>query len=258
MKRLTVMIITRNEAYNLPRCLESVGWADEVLVVDSHSTDRTREIARDFKARVIEIDWTGFGPAKGIGVRQATGDWILSVDADEVVSDELAGQIRAILNQEETFHGYFVRRRTNFLGRWIYHCGWYPDPVLRLFLKEYGQFNDAVVHEKVQLRGIAGHLSGELLHYSFPTLEHYMVKSDRYTTLGAQEAFAAGRRTRWYDLVLKPPISFFKHYVSKRGFLDGTEGFMVAVLSATAVFVKYAKLRHLWLMKLRSGESSRA
>lgn len=258
MKRLSVVIITRNEAYNLPRCLEAVRWADEIVLVDSHSTDRTREIAREFDVRIIEIDWAGFGPAKRIGVQQATGDWILSVDADEEVSEKLAAQIREIAAKDETFHGYFVRRRTSFLGRWIYHCGWYPDPVMRLFLKEYGQFNEAVVHERVELRGIAGHLTGELLHYSFPTLEHYLIKSDRYTTLGAQEAFAAGKRARWYDLVFKPPLSFFKHYVSKRGFMDGMEGFQVSVLSANAVFVKYAKLRHLWKMKKRTEEIERA
>jgi glycosyltransferase involved in cell wall biosynthesis len=258
MKRLSVVIIARNEEQALPRCLDSVSWADEVVVVDSHSTDRTCEIARQRGAMVCVIDWRGFGPAKQAGVERASGDWILSIDADEEVSDALADDIRHVLENSGGYDGFNIPRRTNFLGRWIYHGGWYPDYVLRLFRREKGKFDDAVVHEKVLLDGPQGRLKGELLHYSFPSLEHYFVKFNRYTSLGAEEAFRVGRAASWADIILRPPVSFLKHYVLHGGFLDGIEGFLVASLSATAVMVKYAKLMQLRRTARTTRESNDA
>ena len=243
MAKLSVVVITRNEEDTLPRCLSSVAWADEVIVVDSGSQDDTRQIAWEHGATVFEIEWSGFGAAKAYGVDKATGEWILSLDADEAVSEELAQEIQLILRGETDFHGFDMPRKTRFLGRWIKHCGWYPDRVLRLFLKSRGKFDNARVHEKVILDGRMGHLSGELLHYSYPSLEHYLDKSNRYTTLGAEEAYRKGRRTTWFDLVIRPLVSFIAHYVSRQGFRDGREGFLVSVLSSLAVLVKYAKLK---------------
>lgn len=245
MSRLSVVLITKNEERNLARALESVAWADEILVVDSHSEDKTAEIARRFGARVIETDWPGFGIAKQRAVDCANGEWVLSLDADEVVTPELAREIRSTIDGNGTTAGYVVPRRTNFLGRWIYHCGWYPDPVLRLFRKSHGRFDEAPVHEKVILDGPTGRLQGELLHYSYPSLELYLEKMNRYTTLGAEEAFRQGKRAGVSDIALRPLVAFVKHYVSKRGFQDGLEGFVLSVLSAISVMVKYAKLRHL-------------
>ncbi|HOD65633.1 MAG TPA: glycosyltransferase family 2 protein [candidate division Zixibacteria bacterium] len=242
---LTVVVITKDEEANIERCLESVAWADELIVVDSQSTDRTAELARRRGAVVCDVEWRGFGPAKRRGVALATQEWVLSLDADEVVGTELAHQIRQVAAGGGEHDGYYVGRRTNFLGRWISHCGWYPDPVLRLFRREKGNVNEAVVHEQVEVDGSVGRLSGELLHFSYPTLEHYLAKSAVYTTLGAREAFRRGRRARWYDLVIRPPISFFSHYIVRQGFRDGMEGWIISVMSAVAVFVKYAKLRHL-------------
>ncbi|MFQ6007400.1 MAG: glycosyltransferase family 2 protein [Candidatus Zixiibacteriota bacterium] len=242
---LSVVIITKNEERNIARCLESVKWADEIIVIDDHSTDRTREIASRYGAQVYTIPWRGFGQAKREGVRRAQGDWILSIDADEEVSSELAGEIRRILSNGTPFAGFYLSRKTNFLGRWIHHSGWYPDPVLRLFQKKQGNFSEAAVHEKVLLDGNVGFLKGELLHYSYPNMEHYLEKSNRYTTLGAEAAWRNGKKSRWFDIVVRPPLAFIKHYVSKQGFRDGFEGFIISVMSAVAVFVKYAKLRQL-------------
>ena len=246
MKRLSVVVITKNEEANLGRCLDSVKWADEIVVVDSHSTDRTLAIAAEYGAIVHSPDWRGYGPAKREGVKLAGGDWVLSIDADEAVSDKLAGQIREILNSDSGPVGYYVNRRTNFLGRWISHCGWYPDPILRLFRRDRGNFNEAVVHEEVILDGEPGRLDGELLHYSYPSLELYLEKSNVYTRLGAEEAFRRGKRVRWHDIVLRPPVAFVKHYITRQGFRDGMEGFIISVMSSVAVLMKYAKLRHMW------------
>ncbi|PWB75878.1 hypothetical protein C3F09_01840 [candidate division GN15 bacterium] len=245
MKKLSVIIITHNEEENLPRCLESVKWADEVIVVDSHSTDRTPQIAADFKCQYYDLDWHGFGAAKQAALAHASGEWVLSIDADEAVSEELRASITSGINGKSEYRGYEMARRTQFLGRWIRHCGWYPDYILRLFRRDSGRFNPLVIHESIAVGGPVGRLKGDLLHYSYPNLEKYFAKSNRYTTLGAEEALRLGKRAGIIDLLFKPPISFFKHYIQKGGFLDGTQGLLVSWLSAAAVFNKYAKLWHL-------------
>ncbi|MDZ4723063.1 MAG: glycosyltransferase family 2 protein [candidate division Zixibacteria bacterium] len=241
---LSVVIITKNEEKNLERALRSVSWADEIVVVDSKSEDNTLSIARRFNAKIVSIEWSGFGHAKGEGVREAKGNWILSLDADEEVTVELMKEIQQTLQSPE-HRGYMIPRRTSFLGRWIYHCGWYPDPVLRLFEKQYGTFTDSAVHEKVEVSGKVGRLKSDLLHYSYPTLESYFIKFNRYTTLGAQEAFRQGGRGTVYDIVMRPIACFVKHYLIRRGFLDGTEGFIISVFSSCYVLAKYAKVRDL-------------
>jgi glycosyltransferase involved in cell wall biosynthesis len=245
METISAVIITKNEQTNIGRCLRSLAWVDEIIVVDSGSSDDTRQMATEAGAVVYETGWSGFGPAKAFGVEKATSRWILSVDADEVVTAELAEEIRQMLSIGTNRHGFDMPRLTNFLGRWIRHCGWYPDRVLRLFLKAHGGFDDAPVHERVVLNGDVGHLKGVLRHYSYPTLEHYLTKSNRYTTLGARQAFENGKRAGWFDLVIRPPVSFISHFISRQGFRDGLEGLLISVLSAVAVLVKYAKLRAL-------------
>lgn len=242
MTRLSIIIITKNEEENLPRCLESVKWADEVVIVDSHSTDRTAEIAAKYGCKIFTRDWPGYGAAKQFALEQATGEWVLSLDADEAVSNELHSEIAGLLQRPDLCDAYYIPRRTNFLGRWILHCGWYPDYLIRLFKRTHGRFDLAVVHEGVVVEGTTGKLRHDLLHFSYPTLEKYFQKFNRYTTLGAQEALRNGKRAGWFDIVMRPPVCFVKHYVTKRGFLDGLEGFVLSALSATAVLVKYAKL----------------
>ena len=242
MNSLSVVIITRNEEQNIRRCLESVKFADEIIVIDSNSTDKTREIAEILGAKVFILPWEGFGPAKQEGVKLATGEWILSIDADEEVPADLAEEIEDRINLSNGIGGFYLKRKTMFLGKWILHSGWYPGYVLRLFQKNAGNFDNAIVHEKVEMKGLVGYLNGDLLHYSYPDLETYFSKFNRYTTLGAEEAFTAGKKAGSIDIIIKPPVSFVKHYIVRQGFRDGLEGFILSVLSAVAVLVKYAKL----------------
>ncbi|HKK20384.1 MAG TPA: glycosyltransferase family 2 protein [candidate division Zixibacteria bacterium] len=253
MKPVSVVVISRDEERNIGRCLESVGWADDIVLIDSQSQDRTVEIAQEHGARIFSPVWRGYGAAKQEGVRQARCDWILSLDADEVVTPELTEEIKHVLSEEDPASGYYLPRRTQFLGRWIKHCGWYPDHILRLFDRAKGGFTDAVVHEKVVVEGRTGYLKNDLLHYSYPSLEDYFRKYNRYTTLGAEEAYRRGSRAGWFDIVIKPYVAFLKHYIARQGFRDGLEGFLVSILSSSAVMVKYAKLREIQRQKRQTG-----
>jgi len=245
MIKLSVVIITRNEERNLPRCLTSVEWADEIVVVDSGSTDKTPDIARNHGARVFSFGWSGFGPAKQEGVRQAEGEWILSLDADEEVPPKLAREIQAKLNEDSDIVGYHIPRRTQFLGRWIRHGGWYPDLVLRLFRRNRGNFDNAVVHESVRVSGRTARLTHDLLHYCYPSLESYFEKFNRYTTLAAEELHHNRKTAGLTKIVINPIAKFIKQYCLRGGFLDGLEGLILALLSSCYVLTKYAKLRDL-------------
>ena len=248
--KLSAILITKNEEANLERCLRSVKWVDEIIVVDSDSTDRTVEIARDFKAKIFNPEWTGFGPAKQYALDQATGDWVLSIDADEEVSFTLKNEITQLLEGEPKYCGYYLPRKTQFLGRWILYSGWYPDYVLRLFNKSAGCFTEALVHEKVEVTGETGKLHNPLMHYSYPTLEDYTRKLDHYSTLGAEELFNQGRKVKPYQAALKPPIAFLRKYLLQKGWKDGWEGFLIAYLTSTGTLLKYAKLH----LKYRDAE----
>ena len=245
--KLSAIVITKNEEANLERCLRSVDWADEIIVVDSGSTDRTVEIARSFSAKVFIPEWKGFGPAKQYALEQASGDWILSIDADEEVSFTLRGEVVELLKKEPDCGGYYIPRKTQFLGKWILHSGWYPDYVLRLFKKSTGRFTPALVHEKVEVEAATGRLNNPLLHYSYPTLEDYVRKLDQYSTLGATELFQTGKRCTTYCLIIKPVLSFFRKLIFQKGWRDGWEGFLIASLTSAGTLLKYAKLRSLYI-----------
>ena len=245
MNRLSVVIITKNEEKNIRRCLESVKWADEIIIVDSQSEDRTLEIAQEFNAKIYSPEWRGYGPAKQDGVKHASYDWILSVDADEEVTSDLTQEIQSVLSSDNTKAGYYMPRKTNFLGKWINHSNWYPDYVLRLFNKQHGGFNDNVVHEAVEINGEIAYLKNDLLHYSYPHLDEYFRKFNIYTLMGAEELLKRGKKAGFFEICVKPTAAFIKHYFIKKGFLDGLEGFLISFLSAVAVMVKYAKLREL-------------
>jgi len=253
MNLISAVVITKNEEKNISRCLESIKWIDEIILIDSQSDDQTVAIAQKYNARIFSPDWKGYGNAKREGVNYASHDWILSVDADEVVYEELKREIQAVLKNNSSFSGYYLPRKTQFLGRWIMHCGWYPNYILRLFRKSMGNFDDAYVHEKVVLEGNTARLKNELLHYSYPDLESYFKKFNRYTTMGAEEAFQQGIKAGWFKIVIKPVISFFIHYIIKQGFRDGIEGFLVSSLSSLAVMVKYAKLKE----KIKSKQNEK-
>jgi len=245
MSTVSAVIITRNEEANIRRCLDSVAWADEIIVVDSDSTDNTRQIAAEAGAIVFEVEWRGFGQAKGYGVDRAACDWILSIDADEVVGERLADEIKAAVASGSGVAGYEIPRRTNFLGRWIKFSRWYPDYVLRLFRRDSGNFDSSLVHEKVILRGETAKLKNPLLHYSYPDIDTYFKKLEKYSSLAAQKMYDSGRRFTFTALIFKPIAAFLRHYVTGLGFLDGLEGFLIAMLSAFGVFTRYVKLRSL-------------
>lgn len=243
MARISAIVITLNEEKNIGPCLETLRWVDEVVVMDSGSQDRTREIARGFNARVCLTEWKGFGETKNLALAETTGEWIFWVDADERVSPDLAQEIRHRLEADGgQYSGYEMPRLGFFLGRPIRHSGWHPDYVLRLFRKEVGRFTNPPVHEGVALQGKACRLKGSLLHDTDPTLEHYFEKMNRYTTLAADDLYRKGTRAGLFDLVVRPQGIFIKMFLLHFGFLDGLPGFLIAVLSACHVFTKYAKL----------------
>jgi len=242
MTPLSVIVITRNEERNIVACLESVAWADEIVVVDAESKDATAALARQFTQKIFIEPWKSFSEAKEFAVLQSRHEWILWLDADERVTQDLAVEIQSLLISSPAHPAYSVARRAYFLGRWIKHSGWYPGRVPRLFRKDRASFSPAAVHEGLNVQGAVGDLRHDLLHFTDPNLYHYLAKFNRYTTLASKESFDAGKRFRWIDLVLRPPWLFVKMYIIRLGFLDGVPGLLLALLSSAYVFTKYAKL----------------
>jgi glycosyltransferase involved in cell wall biosynthesis len=250
MATLSVVTITLNEEQNIAACLDSVRWADEVIVLDSGSTDRTVEIAKAYTPHVLHVQWQGYGGTRNSALQRATGDWILWLDADERVTPELAEEIRRMLKSADPHvAGFAVARRAFFLGRWIRHSGWYPSRVVRLFRKSSGLFTETHVHEQLKIDGPVVNLRHDLLHYTDPDLFHYFAKYNRYTSLAAQDIASSGRRFSVLDLLVRPPFLFVKMYILRLGVLDGMEGLILAVVSASYVFTKYAKL---WELQFHS------
>ncbi len=257
---VSVIIITLNEAAHIAECLESVAFADEIVVVDSGSTDATRDIAESMGARVVVTDdWPGFGPQKNRALDLATSDWVLSIDADERVTPELRQEILDILQRaNETPVGsanlltaYKVARLSNFGGRWIRHSGWWPDYVLRLFKRGTARFKDVAVHESVITDLPVGTLKGHFLHYPYDNLEQFIAKINHYSTEAAAMMHARGKRSSVLGAWGHCVWTFIRHYVLRRGFLDGREGFILAVMAASGSFFRYTKL--LFLNKQRPG-----
>jgi glycosyltransferase involved in cell wall biosynthesis len=241
--RLSVIVITHNESANIADCLMSLGFADEIVVLDSGSTDGTTDIARSMGAMVrVNTDWHGFGIQKNRALEIAQYPWVLSVDADERVSPELAGQIRQVVAQGVDV-AYEMPRLTQFCGRWIHHCGWTPDHVLRLFKRDAARFSDDLVHERVLLRrGVLGRLTSPLLHYSYPTPSHYWRKLEQYSQAWAQQRFSKGQKTSMTQAGLAGVVAFLRSYFFRLGFLDGAMGFAVCTMQAQAAFGKYFAL----------------
>jgi glycosyltransferase involved in cell wall biosynthesis len=243
---LSVAIITLNEEANLPRTLASIAWADEIVVVDSGSTDATRAIAESHGARFLTEPWRGFAAQKNFALSLCTSDWALSLDADESVSPELARSIQEVIASPPAHVAYALPRRNFFLGRWIRHGGYYPDPKLRLFPRAQATFQETPVHETVAFTGEIRTLSGDLLHYAYPTLASYLEHMQRYSTLGAGIAVARGRTgrglLRFLDgVLLNPLFTFIYNYILRAGFLDGREGLLLHLYHSAYVSWKYAK-----------------
>lgn len=241
MARLSVTIIAWNEEERLRACLESVAWADEIVVVDAESTDKTVQLAREFTDRVWVRPWPGFAAQKNFALDQAGGDWVLSMDADERVTPELRQRIRQIIAADGPAHGYSVPRRNLFWGAWVRHGGLYPDRQLRLFRRGAGRFVEDAVHESVAVAGRVETLAEALLHHSYRGLEDFVRRSNRYSTLAAADWLRRGKRAGAADLIFRPLGRFLSMYIVHLGFLDGWRGFVLAVLYANYVFLRMAK-----------------
>jgi len=244
MNRLSVVMICHNEEGSLEKSLASVQWADEIVVVDSFSTDRTVEIARRYTEKVVQHPWQGYGRQKNLALDRVAGPWVLSLDADEVVTPELAVEIRGLLAGRPERCGYSIPRVTWYLGRPLRHV-WYPDRKLRLFRKGQAVWGEESVHERLRLDGPPGRLTAPLVHHSFDSIEDHVHTLQRYTTLGALDLFRSGRRFSVLRLLGSPLALFVKQFFLKRGLLDGFPGLIACGISGMHEFVKYAKLYEL-------------
>jgi len=240
--KLSVTIITLNEAEHIAAAIDSASWADEVIVVDAGSTDGTAAIARARGASVSTRAWTGYVDQKNHAAALARNDWIYSLDADERISPELAAEIRGILQSEPPHHGYRGPRVTFHLGRWWRTTDFYPDSQTRLYDRRHARWRGKYVHESVSVDGSLGRLSSELQHYSYRDLRDQIGRINHYSTLSARQMHEAGRRAGPLDLLLHPPAAFLRNYILRRGFLDGGAGFVLSLVNAYSVFLKFAKL----------------
>jgi glycosyltransferase involved in cell wall biosynthesis len=252
MASVSVAIIALNEEPRIRACLESVAWADEVVVVDSGSSDQTVAIAREFTDRVTFRTWSGYGAQKNAALALCQGEWILSLDADERVPDLLRREIAERITSHPDEAGFFVPRQNFFRGVWLRHGGWYPDYQLRLFRRGRGRFREVAVHESVELDGRAGQLATPLVHQSYEGIADFVARANRYSDLAARSLADAGSGGSVADLVIRPLARFLSMYVCRAGFLDGWRGFVLASLYAHYVFLRAAKVR-----ELRAGGDSR-
>ena len=247
MPPVTAIVITRNEAAHIRAALESVAFADEIIVVDSESTDDTARIASECGARVVVRAWPGYVAQKNFAASLASHNWIFSLDADERVTPALADQIRqAIDSASDQAAGFRVPRVTFHLGRWIRSTDWYPDHQLRLYHRARARWAGHLVHESVQADGVVHTLSGELLHYAYRDIAHHWQTMNHYTSLAAHQMFERHRRARWWHLLLHPPAAFLRNYLLRGGFRDGVPGLIISAMNARYVGLKYAKLWELW------------
>lgn len=244
---LSVAIVAVNEEAIIGQTLESVRWADEIVLVDSGSTDRTCDIAREYGARVLLREWPGFSLQKSFAFNHCTQEWILSLDADEVVTPELAEEIRSVISQTDALNGYWIPRKNLFLGKWTRFGGFYPDPKLRLFRRGRADMTGAEPHPRIDLKPEVdqqtGHLKSPMVHDAYPTLSSYMAHMNSYSSAGARAAVANGYRGfSFVDIVLRPMATFFYNYFLRLGFLDGREGLLLHLYHAVYVSNKYAKV----------------
>jgi glycosyltransferase involved in cell wall biosynthesis len=243
---LSVAVITKNEAANLPDCLKSIAFAEQIVVVDSGSADDTIKIASAFGCDVFIEPWRGFGPQKQYAIDRCRMPWILVLDADERIPQDTALAIKnLILNPSTTAAGFSFPRKNFFQGRWIRHAGWWPDRIVRLFRKGQGRMTPAKVHESVEVEGLVEPLDCPIEHYTESNLGNILLKIDRYSTIGAEEAFKEGKTASIWSAVLRAKFTFFQNYLLRLGFLDGYQGLTLAITDAVNKFFKYAKLSEL-------------
>lgn len=247
VKQISAVIICHNEEENLPRCLASLaGLADEIVVVDSFSDDQTPAICREAGVRFFQREWTGYSDAKNFGNQQAAFPFIFSIDADEVVSETLKASLLAV-KENPNARVYSMNRLTNYCGKWIRHGGWYPDRKVRLWERDIVKWEGSVHEIPVMAENVfIQHIPGDLLHYSIPSREVHRQQIEKYSSIWAKDAFSKGRKSYLPNLIFKPVSRFISTYLLKRGFLDGKEGFRIALMSAFAVYLRHTKLRKLY------------
>jgi glycosyltransferase involved in cell wall biosynthesis len=243
--KITATIITLNEERNIARAIESLRCCDEILILDSGSTDRTLQLAENLGARVFEAGWRGYSGQKNWAAEQASHDWILSLDADEALSEALEAEIWNLKKSGPRYDGYTMPRLARYLGRWILHSGWYPDRKIRLYDRSKGRWVGDFVHESVQVDGRLGQLESSILHFTCDSLSEHIKTMERYTTLAAQEIAARKIQVPLWRVLVDPQWTFFKSLVLQRGFLDGREGLTIAYMAAFYTFLKYAKARNM-------------
>lgn len=243
--KLSVIIICKNEENRIRRCLESVRWVDEIVVVDSGSNDKTLEIVAEYTDKIfINTDWQGFGPQKKLAESKAENDWVLAIDSDEVVSEKLRDEIVSVIKKADDNNVYRLNRLTNFCNKFIRHSGWYPDRIVRLYNKKYYHYNDAFVHEAVSCKGARViDLKGDLLHYQLDSLEDYIDKRNRYAKAWAESQFSKGRKTNVVEILVRCFFAFFRHYILRLGLLDGYHGLLIATIQMQYTFNKYSFLK---------------
>jgi glycosyltransferase involved in cell wall biosynthesis len=240
--KLSVTVITKNEAADIGAALSSVTWADEIVVVDSHSSDRTVEIARQYTSRIVVRDWPGYVGQKNHAAAIASHDWILSLDADERVTPELAREIQSRLAGDLREAAFRMPRVTWHLGRWVRTTDWYPDYQVRLYDRRAAEWTGRYVHEAVTVRGATGELRGELQHYAYRDIADHLETIDRYTSYAAQQMHEQGRRAGVAQIAGHPPLAFLRNYIVHGGIRDGVPGFIISALNAYYVLLKFAKL----------------
>ncbi len=241
---ISSIVIAKNEEENIARCIESqIGCIDEIIVlVDESSDDKTLEIVKSYQQVKYEVvKWMGYAKTKQYAVSLSHNNWIFWIDADEAITETLKDEIVAFKKSDPSCAAYTVPRKAYFLGRWIKHSGWYPGRVIRLFNKKFVNFSENHVHEHLVVGGEIGKLNGDLDHYTDPNIHHYFVKFNNYTSLAASELLTREKRFKVSDIILRPFFIFIKMYIVKKGFLDGVQGFILAVFSAAYVFTKYSK-----------------
>ena len=257
MPKVSVTVITKNEAADIGDALASVAWADEVVVVDAESTDETVAIAKRHTDRVVVRPWRGYIDQKNYAASIATYDWILSLDADERVTPALAGDIRSVMSAEPSQAAFRVPRVTWHLGRWIRSTDWYPDYQTRLYDRRRAKWTGRYVHEAVTADGEIGRLRGELQHYAYRNIAEHLETIDRYTTYAARQMHEDGRRAGVLQLVGHPPLAFLRNYVAHGGIRDGVPGLIVSALNSYYVFLKFAKLRELQDCRMAALQDNR-
>lgn len=248
MKQLSVVIITKNEERNIKRCLESVlSVADEIVIVDSFSTDHTVDIASQFKAKIVKQEFLGYIEQKNFAIQQASHDFILSLDADEALSKELLNSIANAKSQSNA-DAYTMSRMTSYCGQWIKHGGWYPDRKVRLFNRKVARWGGVNPHDKIEVdHNVEVKLiKGDILHYTYYNLSEHIQQADHFTKIMAKDLFEKGKRTNLFRILFKPKARFIRDYIFKRGFLDGYNGLLIAIISSYAVFLREIRLKEHW------------